>query len=82
MAKSHKKPPKIKLKPVKSSAIAELGRDPVTGTLAIKFSSGHMYHSTTPIAPEDHSAFEAAESVGSHYHRHIRGKFDFVRVHE
>lgn len=60
-----------KLTPVTSSNIAAVGHDPSTNELHVQFKSGgtHIYSGVTA---EDHNDLIAAESIGSHFHRHIR----------
>ena len=62
------------MKPVKSSNIKAIGYNAVKKELHIQFSSGstYAYHGVTP---ELHAALLNAESIGSHFARHIRPKF-------
>jgi hypothetical protein len=63
----------IPLQKVESSQIESIGYDPATQTLAIKFASRdkplYFYDNFTP---EDWEAFENAESIGSHFYKHIK----------
>jgi hypothetical protein len=64
----------IDLKPVKSSNLAAIGYDPATKRMAVNFKSGgtHVYHD---VGQEHFDAFADAESVGKHFHSHIRNAF-------
>jgi hypothetical protein len=72
----------IPLQPVQSSNIAAVGHDPATQTLAVQFKGSepariyHYHGVTTP----DHLAMMAADSVGSHFARHIKGRFPSKQV--
>lgn len=57
--------------PVKSSNISAIGHDPETKTLHVAFSNGtrYVYHD---VDAEKHAALMKADSVGSHFHAHIR----------
>ena len=68
------------IKDVKSSNILGIGYDPETKTLAVKFKTGVYHHAD--VSPEDHAAFMAADSKGSHYHANIKGKFKHEKVSE
>jgi D-arabinose 5-phosphate isomerase GutQ len=65
----------IDLSPVESSQIHSIGHDPETNTLAICFKSkagaGSTYHYANFTA-EDFAKFKAAESIGSHFGKHIK----------
>lgn len=71
----------ISMKPVKSSQIREIGHDPVTNTLAVRFNTGSLYHYTGVDATK-FSAFHATESIGSHFGKHIKGHHDYTRITE
>lgn len=79
----------IQLTPVESSQIAAIGYDPASETLAIQFKGkgdapGSVYHYAYFTA-EDWAALHAAESVGSHFYRHIKPRADrhpYVRIPE
>ena len=65
----------IKLKPVKSSQLAEIGYDADKQVLAIRFTNGKKLYHYQGVTPNDFAKFESAESVGKHFGAHIRGKF-------
>ncbi|MGH8908310.1 MAG: KTSC domain-containing protein [Egibacteraceae bacterium] len=70
------------MKAVKSSNIAEIGYDPKTNTLAVKFNgNGRTYH--YPNVKQDvFDKFSKAESIGGHFAEHIRPKFKGERQEE
>lgn len=69
--------PTISMTPVKSSQIHSIGYDPATQTLAVRFkerASGKptsLYHYQN-VTPANFDAFRNAESIGSHFYRHIK----------
>lgn len=71
----------IDLNPVESSNIVALGYDPSTRRLAVAFKSGgiHVYHE---VGQAEFAAFADAESVGKHFHAHIRNKFASTKHEE
>lgn len=79
-------PLSIALDAVESSQIAAIGHDPETNTLAIQFAAksgtGSVYHYSNFTA-DDFAAFKAAESIGSHFGKHIKpfaDKYPYVKV--
>jgi KTSC domain len=64
----------------KSSAIQESGYDAATGAMRVRFTSGHLYHAEG-IDARDYLEFTQAESLGKHWHAHLKGK-DWKRVAE
>lgn len=64
----------IPRKPVACSTLAAIGYHADTKTLDIEFRSGGV-HRLTGVTPQDFSGLRCAPSIGSHYIRHIRGKF-------
>lgn len=63
--------------PVKSSNIEAVGYDAEKKILSVKFKSGGTFQYGD--VPEGvHKAFVGADSVGSYFHRHIRGNFRVV----
>lgn len=65
------------MKPVKgSSNIEAIGHK--DGVLSVQFKGGAIYD--YPNVPADlHARFVGAESVGSFFHQHIKGKFDHTK---
>ncbi|NWA20308.1 KTSC domain-containing protein [Serratia liquefaciens] len=78
----------INLVPVNSSQIHSIGHNPATNTLAIRFKSrgepAALYHYSN-VSADDFTAFKDAESVGSHFYKHIKAdteRFPFQRINE
>lgn len=71
--------PSIAMHPVNSSQIAAIGHDPASETLAIQFyrngEPGNVYHYRNFTATE-YAAFAGAESIGSHFYKHIKPHAD------
>lgn len=55
-----------------SSQIAAVGHDPATGTLAVRFHTGTVYHYSN-VTQEQYDAFINAESLGKFFGQHIKG---------
>lgn len=68
----------ILMQPVTSSNLESIGYDAASQTMAVQFKGGKPPYHYANVPPEVHEAFMAAESVGSHFARHIRGNFDHV----
>ena len=64
----------MEMKPVESSNIAEIGYDSAAKALRIKFKNGGT-HEYADVPADAHKALMDAESVGSHFHRNIRGAY-------
>ncbi len=89
--------PRIELQDVESNQIHSIGHDPNTNTLAICFPSrkggqvvpgsvvpGSLYHYSNFTA-EDFAAFQAAESKGKHFGKHIKAhpeKYPYVKIEQ
>ncbi|VFR20255.1 hypothetical protein ANDO1_1725 [plant metagenome] len=81
--------PSIPLKPVQSSQIAAIGHDPATSRMAIRFADkagkrGALYH-YSGVSADVFAALAGAESVGSHFYRHIKPHADlypYTRIDE
>ena len=77
----------ITMDSVESSQIAAIGYDAGSQTLAIQFKGkgdkpGSVYH-YSGVTLEDFAAFKSAESIGSHFYRHIKPfdqKYPYVRI--
>jgi hypothetical protein len=65
--------PHIAMSEVKSSQVKHVGYDPATKTLALTFTRGlgAVYHYPN-VSPETHQALLKAESIGSHFGKHIK----------
>jgi hypothetical protein len=72
---------------VESSQIEAIGYAADTQTLAIQFKGkggkpGSLYHYSN-VTDEDWTAFSTAESIGSHFYKHIKplsDKYPYVRI--
>ena len=65
----------MKLTEIESSNIAAIGYDAASKRLRVQFKNGGLYeYPDVPAAT--HEAFMAAESKGSHFAKHIRGKHE------
>ena len=77
----------ITMDSIESSQIEAIGFDADTQTLAIQFKAkgaapGSLYHYAN-VTAEDFAAFRDAESIGSHFYRHIKpfkDKYPYVRI--
>ncbi len=65
--------------PVQSSNIASIGHDPATDTLHVEFRSGATW-AYDGVDADRHAELLNADSVGSHFAKHIRGKFPGRRI--
>jgi hypothetical protein len=77
----------ITMDSIESSQIEAIGFDAETQTLAIQFKAkgtapGSLYRYSN-VTAEDFAAFRDAESIGSHFYRHIKpfkDKYPYVRI--
>ena len=76
----------ITMQAVESSQIHSIGHDAETNTLAIRFKKGDapdaLYH-YSGVTLEDFAAFKSAESIGSHFGKHIKPfaeKYPFKQI--
>lgn len=77
----------ITMDSVESSQIAAIGYHAETQTLAIQFAAkgdkpGSVYHYSN-FTSEDFAAFKGAESIGSHFYKHVKpakDKYPYVKV--
>lgn len=69
----------MKRNPVTSTNIISIGHNPETNTLEIEFKGGGVY-SYEGVSAEKASALLAADSIGSHFHQHIRGVHAHTKV--
>jgi hypothetical protein len=61
--------------PVKSSSLAFVDHDPASGVLSVKFKSGETY-TYAGVSADHHAKLMSADSIGSHFQKHIRSKFE------
>lgn len=66
--------------PVQSSNIAAIGYDPTQSALEIEFKGSGVYlYSGVPA--DAHQQLMSSASLGRHFAQHIKGQFDYRRVH-
>ncbi len=69
----------MNMQKVKSSTIEAVGHDAEKNRMVMRFNNGTEYECIN-INAEQHSAFVGADSVGSHFHAHIKGKFEIRKI--
>ena len=69
------------MKKVSSSTIEAVGYDGETKTMTVHFKNGgkYKYHDVPEAA---YNELLAADSVGKHLHKHVRGKFAYSKIEE
>lgn len=65
------KHPHIPMTAVESSQVAEIGHDPATNTLAVRYSRGGLYHYPNVTAAR-FADLQKAKSVGAFLGKHIK----------
>jgi hypothetical protein len=69
--------------PVKdSSMFSAVGYDPATKTLEVEFKSNGAVYAYDGVTLGDWREWCAADSKGSHFGKHVRGKFPSRKVEE
>lgn len=71
--------PFIERTPVVSSNLSDVGYDPETRTLAVGFKNGSIFH-FAHVPAVLHEAFIKAPSLGTFFHRAVRGKFESRKI--
>ena len=61
----------MKMHAVTSSQIREIGHDPETNTLAVRFNTGSLYH-YAGVNAKQFDEFKGAKSIGSHFGKHFK----------
>lgn len=69
----------IERQPVNSEALRSVGYDPMTQTLEVEFSSGHVYR-YPGVTQDEYQALMAAPSLGKHFHKQIRANHTGEKV--
>ena len=64
---------------VKSSTISHVGHDPQTNELRVRFHHGGEY-TFAGVSADEHKALMGADSIGKHFHAHIRSKYSGVKI--
>lgn len=67
------------MSPVTSSNLKAVGYDPASQALEVHFKNGTRFR-YAKVPPEAHAELMAAESPGGHFHRHIRARYEGVRL--
>jgi hypothetical protein len=65
----------MKMVSVNSKAISEVGYDPITQQMQIKFKQGHSY-SFCRVPPSIYAGLLSAKSIGAYYNSQIEGKYN------
>ncbi len=70
--------------PVTSSNLESIGYDPATLLLEIQFlgtpdKPGGLYQ-YAGVLPEDHAALMTSESVGKHFHAHVKDQYKTAKL--
>ena len=60
---------------VTSSAISHIEYNKGTRVMTVQFTSGGKRYTFHDVPEAEYEAFHKAESKGSHFHKHIRGRF-------
>lgn len=60
------------MKEVESSTISHIGFE--DGKLHVRFKSSPKHVYTYDATEEEHAALIGADSIGGHFHRHIKGR--------
>lgn len=69
----------VKMTPVNSSNISAIGYDHFSNTMHVEFQSGNRY-AYFDVPPDVHLNFVNADSIGSHFAKHIRFKYQTEKV--
>jgi len=65
--------------PVESSLIKSIGHNPADNTLEVEFHKGGVY-SYAGVPAEAHAALMAAESIGSHFLKNVKGRYAHTKI--
>ena len=66
---------------VDSSNITAIGYDPEKQLMEVHFKNGSRYR-YAKVSLEDHEKFVGADSIGQHFHQHIRARFEGLKLTE
>lgn len=74
----------MEMQPVESSNIHSIGYDPATRTMRIAFrdrkNGATRLYEYQGVSPVEHAALIKADSVGGHFHAHVRHRYIGTRV--
>ena len=73
---------KLALHKVSSSQISEIGHDPSSNTMAVRFKHGGTLYHYKGVSAEKFEQFKTSESIGSFLGKHIKGQHDFTKIIE
>lgn len=71
--------PQVKMVPVKSTNISDIGYHPESHTLWVNFTNGTRYI-YNGVTPKTHADFMASQSKGKFFHSQIRGKYQHNKL--
>jgi KTSC domain len=69
----------VRTEPVDSSVIAEIGYDPETRILEVRFHGGRVYH-YFGVPRAEHAALMSADSIGGYFNRTIFPRYRWTRI--
>jgi len=69
----------MEMQPVESSNVAEIGHDPETQKLHIRFKDGSL-HEYSDVPAETHEELMMADSKGRYVHENLKDRFDHARI--
>lgn len=69
----------MKYRQVNSSMISAVGYDKDTRSLRVQFKN-HDVWEYSGVDEAQYNALLSAKSVGSHFHKHIKGKFEAEKI--
>ena len=79
---TNQKPPEITMHGVTSSQVKEIGHDPATNTLAVRFSHGGTLYHYAGVDAKKFEEFKTSESMGSFLGQKIKGHHEFTKIIE
>jgi hypothetical protein len=68
----------VDMKPVQSSNISAVGYDDLNQVMHVQFSNGNKYV-YFDVPKSDHEAFIGADSIGTHFAKNVRAKYEFQK---
>jgi hypothetical protein len=71
----------MNMQPVTSGNIEAVGYDPLNQKMIVRFKGGSEYE-YNDVPNDAHTEFITAPSVGSHYHKAIKGKYTATKLGE
>lgn len=70
----------INMIPIESSMITHLGHDEATNILRVRFKKGEQEWDYLDVSKDDFNSLINAKSIGSHFHKNIRSKFEGKKI--